>query len=164
MLNPIFWSFSQGSESSAFSGRKEEKHGHMGHIIMLPFHSYIMDWPSPWATRVSRCRAGCSSFQSPRPERGRAWQSKRQSKASGDGWPGGQGRAPAAAFPSPLLQVGVLRLLLPPRRQCCYGDHRYLATKLCCPGHLLSLLPLWGQACVQQPPHLRKRTWWGQAR
>lgn len=78
--------------------------------------------------------------------------------------PGGQGRAPTTAFPSPHLQVGVLRLLLPPRRQCCYGDHRYLATKLRCPGHLLSLLLLWGQACVQQPPHLGKRTWWGQAR
>ena len=121
-------------------------------------------WPSPWATRVPRHHAGCSSFHSPRPEGGRAWQSKRQSKAPGDGWPGGQGRAPIAAFPSPLLQVGVLRLLLPPRRQCCYGDHCYLATKLRCPGHLLCLLPLWGQACVQQPPHLRKRTWWGQAR
>lgn len=58
--------------------------------------------------------------------------------------------------PAPRLQVGVLRLLLPPRRQCCYGDHCYLATELCCPGHLLSLLWLWGQTYVQEPPLSQK--------
>lgn len=58
---------------------------------------------------------------------------------------------------SPLLQVGVLRLLLPLRKQCCYGDHCYLATELHHPGHLLSLW-LWGWTCVQKPPRLRTPT------
>lgn len=44
-------------------------------------------------------------------------------------------------------------------RQCYYGDHRYLAAKLCCLS-TCHLLALWGQACVVAP-HLRKRTWWG---
>ena len=70
--------------------------------------------------------------------------------------PGGQGRAPTTAFPSPRLQVGVLRLLLPPRRQCCYGDHCYLATKLvlgtCC------LSSCSGDRPVSSSPHISENT------
>ncbi|XP_027450136.2 uncharacterized protein LOC113922445 [Zalophus californianus] len=61
-------------------------------------------------------------------------------------------------------EVGVPRLLLPPRRQRCHGDHRYLATHLRGPGHLLSLLWLGGWTCVQKAPSSRKTHLWRQDR
>lgn len=101
---------------------------------------------TPWAR---------ASIPQPPPRGGTSWG---RIKAPRDCRPAGRsGWSPCHHSPTLRLQVGVLRLLLPLRRQRCYGDHRSLATKLHRPGHLLALW-LWEWTCVQKPPSLRKPT------